>query len=324
MLNSVVLNRFNNLEILRLNDNRLTEVPDNAFDKMSDKLREIHLQRNVILDMGPFAFRGLKALEIVDLSENQLIEVPAGGLYFDKTPKLVDLSRNKIIGLDSEAFLNPGNPRGNADFASIISRVLALRAQHTGAAPPPELQALLGTLTTTTTASPTPEIPSSTLPPTVVPSSSLDPLSALRQRGFDLSLFGPQSLGQSFSPVFQQPATTTPVPTTTTTLPPPPPVTAPPQPVLQAAPAIPESVLSSLSGGNQEALLAFLSSRFDLVPRSAAASRPSVANPVQSNVIPEVVTSAPPPPPPPPSTTTTTEAPTPPPSPSPIVELASA
>ncbi|CAG0913819.1 unnamed protein product [Notodromas monacha] len=175
---------------------------------------------------------------------------------------------------------------GNADFASIISRVLALRAQHTGAAPPPELQALLGTLTTTTTASPTPEIPSSTLPPTVVPSSSLDPLSALRQRGFDLSLFGPQSLGQSFSPVFQQPATTTPVPTTTTTLPPPPP-------------------------------------EFDLVPRSAAASRPSVANPVQSNVIPEVVTPAPPPPPPP-STTTTTEAPTPPPSPSPIVELASA
>ncbi|CAG0887099.1 unnamed protein product [Darwinula stevensoni] len=95
---------FTNLELLWMNDNRLLEVPDFAFDGISRNLREIHLQRNVILDIGPFAFRGLPALQRLDLSGNQIAEIPSGGLYFDVAPALVDLSHNRITSIDPDAF----------------------------------------------------------------------------------------------------------------------------------------------------------------------------------------------------------------------------
>jgi Leucine-rich repeat (LRR) protein len=101
-------------------------VPDNAFDKMSDKLKEIHLQRNVILDMGPMAFRGLPALELVDLSENQLNEIPSAGFYFDAAPRLVDVSKNKIVSIDSEAFVDPGNNGMKINLALFFPQTILL------------------------------------------------------------------------------------------------------------------------------------------------------------------------------------------------------
>ena len=90
--------------MLWMNDNRLLEVPDFAFDGISRNLREIHLQRNVILDIGPFAFRALPSLQRLDLSGNQIAEIPSAGLYFDAAPSLVDLSRNRITSIDPDAF----------------------------------------------------------------------------------------------------------------------------------------------------------------------------------------------------------------------------
>lgn len=98
------------MEILRLNDNRILEVPDFAFDGISRKLREIHLERNIILDIGPFAFRGLPALKVLNLAENQIAEVPTAALFFSTPPDLVDLSNNKIVSIDGEAFSDPSFP----------------------------------------------------------------------------------------------------------------------------------------------------------------------------------------------------------------------
>jgi Leucine-rich repeat (LRR) protein len=103
---------------LRLNDNRILEVPDYAFDGISRNLREIHLERNVILDIGPFAFRGLPALKYLNLAENQLSEVPTAALFFTTPPDLVNLSRNRIVVIDSEAFVDPAFP---SNFSYIIS-----------------------------------------------------------------------------------------------------------------------------------------------------------------------------------------------------------
>ena len=96
------------LEKIVITDNRILEVPDYAFDSANINLREIHLQRNIILDLGPLAFRGLPSLQHLDLSGNQISSLGAGTLFFTEPPKTVDLSRNRIASIDVKAFEDPG------------------------------------------------------------------------------------------------------------------------------------------------------------------------------------------------------------------------
>ncbi|CAG0920448.1 unnamed protein product [Notodromas monacha] len=109
------------LEVLRLNDNRLQEVADFAFDGMSPKLREINLERNVILDIGSFPFRNLPGLKTLLLAENQIGDLGTSSLFFSAPPDLVDLSRNRIVTVDNDAFSDATSRGANGAYAKHIN-----------------------------------------------------------------------------------------------------------------------------------------------------------------------------------------------------------
>ncbi len=178
-------------------------------------------------------------------------------------------------GIDLAALAGGGAGAGAGDFASLIQRVLAMRSQQTGAEPNPALQALLGSLSnaapepvteppTTTTQAPTTVsiAPFSLSGQQQAASRALEALTG-GQNSIDLSFLQQALLGaqQAAAPVFIQPATTTTTTTTTEAL------TLAPEPVTQPPTQPPalnnnaESLFSRLAGGNQDALLAFLSSR---------------------------------------------------------------
>ncbi|CAG0915764.1 unnamed protein product [Notodromas monacha] len=113
------LKKWLDLEKFVLTDNRILEIPDFAFDGVNGQLKEIHLQRNVILDLGPLAFRGLSNLEYLDLSGNQIAALSAGSLFFSEPLKHLDLSRNRISNIDVKAFEDPSRS-GSGNFAEYI------------------------------------------------------------------------------------------------------------------------------------------------------------------------------------------------------------
>uniref|UniRef100_A0A6I8NRN3 Podocan like 1 n=1 Tax=Ornithorhynchus anatinus TaxID=9258 RepID=A0A6I8NRN3_ORNAN len=81
-------------------NNRITWVPRGALSRQQ-KLRELYLQNNNLSDTGidPSTFSKLKSLEYLDLSNNQLEEVPAGlppGIV------ILHLGRNRIRHLPAE------------------------------------------------------------------------------------------------------------------------------------------------------------------------------------------------------------------------------
>ncbi|XP_007655760.1 podocan-like protein 1 isoform X2 [Ornithorhynchus anatinus] len=85
---------------LHLQNNRITWVPRGALSRQQ-KLRELYLQNNNLSDTGidPSTFSKLKSLEYLDLSNNQLEEVPAGlppGIV------ILHLGRNRIRHLPAE------------------------------------------------------------------------------------------------------------------------------------------------------------------------------------------------------------------------------
>lgn len=96
--------------MLRLNDNRLTDVPDRAFDGISTKLREIHLERNLITELGMHPFRNLPSLKVLNLAENLLGILEGGSLFFNQPLDLLDLSRNRIVSVARDAFVDPAFP----------------------------------------------------------------------------------------------------------------------------------------------------------------------------------------------------------------------
>lgn len=86
------------LEILALNNNKLTSLPDN-FSKLKN-LTRLHLWNNQ-LELFPIAITNLSKLEILGLGYNKLIEIPVTIENLEKLSILV-LCNNKLIVLPEE------------------------------------------------------------------------------------------------------------------------------------------------------------------------------------------------------------------------------
>ncbi|KAM9731559.1 podocan-like protein 1 isoform 1-T1 [Dama dama] len=82
------------LERLHLQNNLISKVPRGALSRQTH-LRELYLQHNQLTDSGLDAttFSKLHSLEYLDLSHNQLAEVPAG---LPRTLAVLHLGRNRI------------------------------------------------------------------------------------------------------------------------------------------------------------------------------------------------------------------------------------
>ena len=63
-----------NLTELRLNDNKLTEIKENAFISLNN-LQELSLSNNQLTEIKENTFIGLNNLRVVYLYDNQLIEI---------------------------------------------------------------------------------------------------------------------------------------------------------------------------------------------------------------------------------------------------------
>lgn len=82
----------------------LSKLPDKAFATFS-LVRKIDASRLVLDEISPTAFFGLKMLDFLDLSSNQ-VKVLTARTFATMQIKLLDLSMNYIEAIDDTAFLN--------------------------------------------------------------------------------------------------------------------------------------------------------------------------------------------------------------------------
>ncbi|CAN7939753.1 unnamed protein product, partial [Ixodes hexagonus] len=100
------LEMFASLATLNLGQNKITAIPSGAFKNA--KLETLVLSKNLIENIGAFAFAGLPKLQILRMRDNRLRTLDANSMtIFPHHPELkieVDLCRIKTI--DSKAFEN--------------------------------------------------------------------------------------------------------------------------------------------------------------------------------------------------------------------------
>jgi len=90
-----------NLEKLDLSSNSIQEIDSNMFF-CNKKLIKLRLNNNKITKLNNDFFRGLSRLTHLYLANNQLTSLPEG--LFENCLKVVDLSRNKLIKLETSTF----------------------------------------------------------------------------------------------------------------------------------------------------------------------------------------------------------------------------
>ncbi|VDD87512.1 unnamed protein product [Enterobius vermicularis] len=106
-LRKIDLRHMDKLIEIRLNDNALTSIGDGAFDELT-QLQYLYLQRNGLTNFDSSRLLdGLKKLEVLDLSCNNLEKVPH--LHNHPNVRQVKFDSNKIRVLRSSTFKN--NPR---------------------------------------------------------------------------------------------------------------------------------------------------------------------------------------------------------------------
>jgi len=102
-LTSVPVDLDADVKVMRLADNRIATVRDDAFAVYST-LQQLHLARNRIVLISRGAFRGLRNLQIVDLSGNRLTAVRADGfLRHLASVRSLSLAANPIVAVDAAA-----------------------------------------------------------------------------------------------------------------------------------------------------------------------------------------------------------------------------
>ena len=102
--NSIKLKRLKNLvnlEKLDLSSNSIQEIDSNMFF-CNKKLIKLRLNNNKITKLNEDFFRGLSRLTHLYLANNQLTSLPEG--LFENCWKVVDLSSNKLIKLETSTF----------------------------------------------------------------------------------------------------------------------------------------------------------------------------------------------------------------------------
>lgn len=74
------INRFEKLNTLHLNENGISVIPDNAFDRKQPVLRELIMTENQIERIGNNAFTSLSSLELINLDGNQISKLAPSAL----------------------------------------------------------------------------------------------------------------------------------------------------------------------------------------------------------------------------------------------------
>ena len=99
-INPVITQALVGLDVLRLNNNTLTQIPESAFANLTN-LTELHLNENAIVSIAANAFEGLSSLELLDLNNNNIDSLPVG-VFSDLTVTQIDLSNNDLDGFTFE------------------------------------------------------------------------------------------------------------------------------------------------------------------------------------------------------------------------------
>ena len=100
-LKASTLKNLVNLEKLDLSSNSIQELDSNIF-LCNKKLIKLRLNNNKITKLNEDFFRGLSRLTHLYLAKNQLTSLPEG--LFENCLKVVDLSSNKLIKLETSTF----------------------------------------------------------------------------------------------------------------------------------------------------------------------------------------------------------------------------
>ncbi|CAF0863276.1 unnamed protein product, partial [Brachionus calyciflorus] len=99
------LNCLNNLEILNLRSNCLTQIDSGLFEKIP-KLSQLDLRNNKIQNLSENIFKSCKKLKILNLSNNMLSNLDASLFEFSTSLEEIDCSKNFIEKLDANLFKN--------------------------------------------------------------------------------------------------------------------------------------------------------------------------------------------------------------------------
>ena len=90
------------LSYLNLEDNRLTEMAENAFLGLENTLRELNLKDNMFHSFPMSAVKILKKLQSLNLANNRISNITAEPFTRLDTIRLLDLNANLFTYLDSE------------------------------------------------------------------------------------------------------------------------------------------------------------------------------------------------------------------------------
>ncbi|CAG0915560.1 unnamed protein product [Notodromas monacha] len=105
------LQGFTNLTTIRLDGNRLTSIPNNAFDGLISNVELLNLDNNLISSIGEFAFSNIESVQEITLKNNQLERLGTHALHLSAPVATVSVSKNLIASVDPDFLsgLLPGN-----------------------------------------------------------------------------------------------------------------------------------------------------------------------------------------------------------------------
>ena len=106
------------LQILRLDDNEITTMDNEAF-LPAKKLRVLSLNRNNLTKLNRSAFKGLSLLHHLYLKGNKLKDIEKDAFRGLASLRILDISENLLTGVDTESF------RGLRNL-----NILTLRSNH--------------------------------------------------------------------------------------------------------------------------------------------------------------------------------------------------
>jgi len=101
-LTSVPVDLDADVKVMRLANNRIATLRDNAFSVYAS-VQQLHLARNRIVDVSRDAFHGLRNLQIVDLSGNRLTAVRASFLRHLTSVRWLSFATNPLVVVEASA-----------------------------------------------------------------------------------------------------------------------------------------------------------------------------------------------------------------------------